>query len=234
MIDVYTIKMNPALDGAHFEKLMEFLSEEKQQQIYRFRRKEDAQRAIASEALIRHIIIGMLPIRNKDIVLMKNEYGKPYLRDYPNLQFNVSHSGEWVVCAVNHLQVGIDVEHIQPIDMKIAKRFFSNEEYCDLMDKDPAEQLVYFYDLWTLKESYIKALGKGLSIPLDSFSLKIEDNRISLKTVCWPMDCFFTQYDIDQRYKMSVCGREDSFCSKVVEKRPGEILDDLIINSSTF
>lgn len=227
MIDVFGVHISHQEDEIYFEKLIAFLSTDRQHQIHRFRRKEDARRAILSEAMIRLIIISRLDIRNQDIVLVKNEYGKPFLKDYPDFQFNVSHSGEWVVCAVHHLPVGIDVEQIQPMDMKIAQRFFSDQEYCDLMERNQAEQLLYFFDLWTLKESYIKALGKGLSIPLDSFSLQIAHGDISLKTDTLSMNWFFKQYDIDPGYKMSVCGSENDFCPTVAKKRICEIYNGL-------
>ena len=66
--------------------------------------------------------------------------------------------------------IGVDIEKIQLIDLKVAQRFFSEKEYEDLIAKTSSERIAYFYDLWTLKESLTKTLGIGLTIPLNSFS----------------------------------------------------------------
>lgn len=70
-------------------------------------------------------------------------------------------------------------EKIIPIDLRIGKRFFINKEYEYIMNKNLISRLEYFYEIWTLKESYIKAVGMGLSISLNSFNICINDNAIS-------------------------------------------------------
>lgn len=82
---------------------------------------------------------------------------------------------------MDNLPVGIDVEQIKPIDIKISERFFSKQEFNKLLGKSYTEREPYFYELWTLQESYIKAVEKGLSIPLDSFTIRINGGNI---TVC--------------------------------------------------
>jgi 4'-phosphopantetheinyl transferase len=77
-----------------------------------------------------------LGIKKAEIDIKKNEYGKPFLQHYSGFQFNVSHAGELLVCASDKLRVGIDVEKIKEIDcIKLAKRFFSREEYEDVRQK---------------------------------------------------------------------------------------------------
>ena len=93
--------------------------------------------------------------------------GKPYLKDYPGVQFNLSHSGGWGVCALSKTAVGVDVEMVRPLRQQVAKRFFTPVEQ-EWLSKRPAEE---FFRLWTRKESFTKALGKGLTLPLDSFSV---------------------------------------------------------------
>ncbi len=77
------------------------------------------------ELLVRTLTNKKLKIGNERIVWGKNHYGKPYLNGYPNYYFNISHSGEFVVCAISNNPVGIDIEQIKQIEYEeIAKSFF--------------------------------------------------------------------------------------------------------------
>nr|WP_143192121.1 hypothetical protein [Paenibacillus helianthi] len=78
-----------------------------------------------AEVLIRRIIYDDLNIFNKDIVFGTNEYGKPFLENVTDFHFDISHAESWVVCATSKHPVGIDIEHVKPIDFEIAKRYFS-------------------------------------------------------------------------------------------------------------
>jgi len=109
---------------------------------------------------------------------IKNAYGKPELVEHPiPLRFNLSHSGDVIICAVvlNH-DIGSDVEQIQPgMDVtELARDFFSLTEYRQLLAVSSlTERHKRFFDYWTLKESYIKARGLGLELSLDQFSFEI-------------------------------------------------------------
>lgn len=97
-----------------------------------------------------------------------NEYGKPYLKD-SGVFFSLSHSEKLALCTVSEHELGADVQQIRPYDRRLALRFFTagEREYigsCQDMDRA-------FTRVWALKESYIKAVGLGLSIPLFSFDL---------------------------------------------------------------
>nr|WP_237391871.1 4'-phosphopantetheinyl transferase superfamily protein [Paenibacillus dendrobii] len=87
------------------------------------------------------------------------------------MHFNISHSGEWVVCALDSLPVGVDVEEIKEAPFEISKRFFSREERTFLFNEAEEVRNESFYYIWTLKESYIKAIGQGLSYGLESFTV---------------------------------------------------------------
>ncbi|ETT65410.1 4'-phosphopantetheinyl transferase [Paenibacillus sp. FSL R7-277] len=105
---------------------LKFLPEEKCERLSRYIRKGDFLRSLAADLLIRVLLGKQLGLKNSDIQIESNAYGKPYLATYP-VEFNVSHSGEWVVAVVGQSPVGIDVEKIQPIEMDIAKRFFAEK-----------------------------------------------------------------------------------------------------------
>lgn len=110
-------------------------------------------------------------------------FGKPYLSGFEGFfQFNLSHSGNQVFCAVNHGpgEVGCDVEKIRDGGLKVAERYFHPDELRLLSDKSPAERTECFYRLWTLKESYLKALGTGLSQPLNEFRICFSGDSVSV------------------------------------------------------
>ncbi|WP_110930773.1 4'-phosphopantetheinyl transferase family protein [Paenibacillus bouchesdurhonensis] len=211
MTEIYGVQLEPNITSLSIWSLIKELPAERQGRIHRFMRKEDALRTLTGDILSRLLICSRLDIKNRDIQLIQNAYGKPSLREDCGLHFNNSHSGKWVVCAVDESPVGIDVEEVKEMDFGIAERFFSKQECFDLHRRQDEAKLNYFFDLWTLKESYIKAAGMGLSLPLDSFSIRVGRERIELDTRNELNRCSFKQYDIDPAYKLSVCAMHDRF-----------------------
>lgn len=227
MLEIYAVKLEEEIENDVFEGIFSCIPPEKQNRIKRFRRFEDAHRAVIAEALIRSIIISVLGFKNEDMEFKTNEYGKSYLTGADNFHYNLSHSGEYVVCAISNKPVGIDIERIKDIKYDIAERFFSKEEVQSLLLVDEKLRLERFFDLWTLKESYIKADGRGLSIPLDSFSFQINEDEICLKTQNELSGCFFKQYNIDRNYKLSVCSLVKEFPDNVILKKEKELYEIL-------
>ncbi len=217
MIDVYAIQLNfdQQFPPSLFEKLSSLVPLEKKNRLMRFYREEDRLRGLYGELLLRYAIIQRIACSNSQIQFRTNDYGKPELIGDNPVQFNLSHSGIWVVTAIDENPVGIDVEEIQPIDLDISENYFSPEEHRDLLAKE--DKFDYFFTLWALKESYIKILGKGLSHPLNAFSisflspqeiiLQVEGRRI--KDICFKM------YPIHPQYKMAVCATHDQIPAQV-------------------
>ncbi|GJL75837.1 4'-phosphopantetheinyl transferase family protein [Nitrosomonas sp.] len=97
------------------------------------------------------------------------------------LRFNISHTNDLIICAVTFTDdIGCDVEmvHRNCDFFSIAKSYFSWKEYLDLINTSKNQQRSRFFDYWTLKESYIKTCGQGLSIPLTDFSFQIGSSRL--------------------------------------------------------
>lgn len=110
------------------------------------------------------------------------ENGKPYFPDLPALQFNLSHSKTKVMCVISDTAVGCDVEQISAADVRLAKRFFSAKEYEIIADQGSEEaQKQMFCRIWTLKESFMKATGKGFSLPLDQFTVYPDGDTVHLE-----------------------------------------------------
>lgn len=160
------------LISADYRKWYAFMSREKQARVDRLRFEDDKKRTVAGEMLARKAIAEWCNISAEGIVFDRTETGKPYVKDLP-VEFNISHSGDMVVCAVDDKPVGIDVEKIRPIDLKLAKRICTDEELVYLFDHIPTEQdfayttdqelLTRFFELWTANEAYGKCIGAGMS-----------------------------------------------------------------------
>ncbi|MCT4620240.1 MAG: 4'-phosphopantetheinyl transferase superfamily protein [Marinisporobacter sp.] len=205
---IYAVHSDRQLDRNDFEQLISWVTPIEQDKIKHYRRWQDAQNSIIGKIMIRSILCRRYQMNNYTIMFKKNDYGKPYILNKEDIHFNISHSGEWIVCAIDTKPIGIDVEQIKLMDIDIAKGLFSSEEYEALMAIEEQQRLGYFYDLWTLKESYIKADGRGLSISLDTFSCVSNEGQwdiISDKRY----HCM--QYDIDTGYKLSVCAYNNQF-----------------------
>ena len=138
----------------------------------------------------------------KDMIYEKNKYGKPYFARFPDIHFSVSHSGNMAVAAFSEKEIGCDVEKLREADIKIAERFFRPEEKQYISSH--RDQNFAFLRLWTLKESFLKALGTGISRPLDSFYISIADDKAkNLKTEDGHEYSFFEQ-TLDN-YRIAVC-----------------------------
>ncbi len=155
------------------------LSEEEQQRAGRFAFDRDRRRYVVARAGLRELLAARLGVRPEAVELRYGPYGKPTLvREFcrGNLRFNLSHCGDVAVYAfARGREIGVDVEAVRvlPDGDDIAARFFSvreNETYRGLDERD---QPLGFFNCWTRKEAYIKALGEGLSHPLDSFDVSL-------------------------------------------------------------
>lgn len=160
------------LTVADYEKWFALMSKDKQVRVDRFRFADDRKRSAAGEMLTRKAIAEWCGTSAESIVFGKTETGKPYAKGLP-VEFNISHSGDMVVCAVDEKPVGIDIEKIRPIDLTVAKRICADDELNYLFEHVPTENdfrcttdrniLTRFFELWTAKEAYGKCIGVGMS-----------------------------------------------------------------------
>ncbi len=148
------------------------MSEERKSHVDRFRLPDDKKRTVAGEMLARRAIAEWCGVSAESICFERTEYGKPFAIGLP-VAFNISHSGNTVVCAVSDSPVGIDVEEIRPIDLCIAKRICTDDDLEYLFGHTPVDEdfvetsdhdlLVRFFKIWTAKEAYFKCLGTGIT-----------------------------------------------------------------------
>ena len=208
MVEIYATKILAAEDfQALKDVLLAILPESSRRKILAFYRTSDAQRSLFGELLCRRLICEKLGMHNNDLVIGYEEKGKPFIRGYP-IHFNMSHSGVWVVVAVASAPVGIDIEQMKRNRLEVARRFFTEPEYKNLMDRPEPERTDHFYTLWTLKESYLKAVGRGLTLPLNSVEVirKQEEYFIDINGTFTAMHLKIVP--LETGYKLAVCTSE--------------------------
>ncbi len=155
----------------------------KKQQRYKFAK--DRHDALVTRAFIRDLLSYYADIAPQDWRFDIGDKDKPEIVNPPlPLRFNISHTKNLIICAVTlNDDIGCDVENIGRSNdvLSIAERYFSPQEATQLFSLPTNEQCDRFFDYWTLKESYIKAWGLGLAIPLADFSFTIADKNLQQK-----------------------------------------------------
>jgi len=225
MVELYGVKL---LDETRFIEMKSLLCahlpDGSTKKAARFRFSAGVQRQIFGELMVRSILCSKYGYQNHQIHFEYSKNGKPLLNGSKNIHFNISHSGDWVVCAFSGEQVGVDVEKVRNINFNIARRFYSEEEVATLFSLPENEQTDFFFDLWTLKESYLKALGTGLTKSLSSFTVKLAESDISLYDGDKKMAVSLEKIRLDKNHKLAVCGYED----KLPDYLERLFIDDLL------
>lgn len=131
--------------------------------------------------------------------------GKPYLQDYP-LYFNLSHSGNYVVCAISTREVGVDIQEYKKADVeRLARRFFSKEEQSFLKAcAHEKEQNELFYHLWTRKEAYGKLTGEGIAAAIDKNVLPLIKGKSTVAVAEDDTQLFWQEWELDG-YAITLC-----------------------------
>ncbi len=132
----------------------------------------------ASKWLRRTKLSEILEIPPESLIFDKTEQGKPFCVSHPEIHFNLSHSGNWVVMAVSDQPIGVDIETPNPKRniMAIAEHYFLPEEVKIIRSSKDA--LDMFYKLWTLKEAYVKATGEGIVSGLSKCGFEMLDGKL--------------------------------------------------------
>lgn len=161
MPKIYAVKINSPLKPNTFHFFLRFVRTKKQERILRRKIKQNADNMLIGEILAKVAIKKTFGI---DITKQKfayTEYGKPYLSDYLNIHFNISHSGKYVVCAVSDKPVGIDIQEIGEYNFDIANRVCNEKELKQI--ENSGDKASEFTKLWTQKEAVLKMFGTGIA-----------------------------------------------------------------------
>lgn len=220
MVEIYAVPAVPQYAEFYFNNVFPLISPERKKKIQVLVQKEDALRSLAGEWLSRFAVSSKLGLQMKDIFIDCDVRGKPYMPKNRDLYFNVSHSEKWVVCALSTAQTGIDIELVQQTDISIAEDWFTKDENENLNKLDSEkEKLDYFYSVWTIKESFLKATGEGLSGNPRTIETNIRNGNISV--YCDDGKNFhFKLFDFEKKYKLCVCSMDSDFNNDIIRCVP--------------
>jgi len=160
MLKVYVADCSPLLSPQELARALPYIDPLRQEKIRRLVTAEKKAQSACAGLLLNHLF--------GDTSYESGANGKPHLTAEGGVHFNLSHSGQYVVCAVSDTDVGVDIESVSPIRAAVMRRCFHEEEQQWIGD-DASR----FTRLWTMKEAYMKLLGTGFSLPPKDISLTV-------------------------------------------------------------
>lgn len=162
-IDLWVIKTNST--RLPHEKLSTFLDQAETARLKRYANQNVARNFLCSRGCLRLLLSSYCGVAPASIKLVNLEHGKPSASDFPQLFFNVSHSGDLLLIGFSDRIVGVDIEKIrEKVDFKgIIKRFFSEKEAASWKLFGQGSPVEAFYRGWTRKEAWLKATGEGIA-----------------------------------------------------------------------
>lgn len=170
--DTIIVQVNKPIDHAVFQYLLQFSPPEKRQYILRQRVKQNADTMAVGGALARYMLWRAFHIP-PDVHIAYGEFGKLYLPDYPHAHFNISHSGEYVACAVCDAPIGIDIQKVVAYRPATADRICTPEELKQIeYSKDKGAE---FTRIWARKEARAKTTGMGIAHGFIPYSATIQE-----------------------------------------------------------
>ncbi|MFD2588179.1 4'-phosphopantetheinyl transferase family protein [Croceitalea marina] len=217
MIHIFHTTLSKSLHDSYYDSIIPTFPANIQNRLGKFRRWEDAQATMLGRQLLKYALNLVYNYQLAYDEISYTKFSKPYLLQNNEIQFNISHSGLRVLCAIGKEEIGLDIEKInEKINIVDFRNHMTNFEYQKIASSK--NHLKEFYNWWTQKEAVIKLLGQGLSIPLNSFGIKkfisyVGERKISISTL-----------DIDNEYCSSMATyntipKNEIFIHKVKAKK---------------
>lgn len=243
-IDVWLAYYHEISDTSLHAEYRRLLTEEERGKEFRFHFPDDQRRYLVTRAMVRTVLSRYLAIDPANWRFANNQYGRPAIANLSEaecgLRFNISHTRGLIALGVTQRrELGVDVENIRVRDvpLEIADRFFAQAEVEELKTVPKAGQQDRFFEYWTFKESYIKARGMGLSLPLGEFSFHYPHER-AVRIAIEPQlgdDAArwgFWQYRPTPEYLLAVCAeRREGNSPSLTLRRMVPLVSEVILQS---
>lgn len=171
MYKIYVITDVEHIDFSKLDPFVQYLPQEKRAMALRFRRSVDRKNCMLSHFILQYALYKNYGIHS--FTLSNGVNGKPYLSDYSHIHFNISHCDYGCICAIADSPIGIDMQDIRPFSWSVANHCCSEKEKQLL--RESADLAAEFTKIWTMKESYLKMTGTGITVDLctvDTTSLR--------------------------------------------------------------
>lgn len=162
------------LKSDSYDKYLGLMTEKRKAYVLSFKSQARRMLSVAAEMLVKEAISELKSIHVSDIILEKNSAGMPEIENC-NIKISISHSGNMAVCAIDDSPIGIDIEKIREINLKVAERFCNNTELDYIYGAENTEDSLFrFFEIWTAKEAEYKRNGGEIKKfkGIDTFSLK--------------------------------------------------------------
>ena len=198
MLKIYAIFDIEYIDSKKLISFLQYLPTERRTRVLHFRRSIDSKNCILSYCLLQYGLYKSYGIRNFSLSYGGN--GKPYLSNYPHIHFNISHCECGCVCTIADGPVGIDIQNVRPFLWSVANHCCSEEEKQWL--KDCANPAAEFTKIWTMKESYLKMKGTGITVDLCTIDTTKLRNKIKTFEI---NGCYISVASIDSFPEEEIC-----------------------------
>jgi 4'-phosphopantetheinyl transferase len=173
---IHVIFSRLTAEPALLNQLWASLSSDEHARAFRYQRAKDRNSFTVTRALLRALLGKCLRAAAPGLSFSYTSHGKPSVNNERGVRFNVAHSEDFMVCALGlDDELGVDIEYIQPmVDLEcVAEQCFCVAEYRQLLAVGAEKRAKAFFDCWTRKEAFVKALGEGLSYPLNRFQVTL-------------------------------------------------------------
>ncbi len=210
MIYTYYLDVRQFQDEKLFQEKRERLSPYRQQKLALLKHEKDKNRSLGAGILLDHAL-SPYGLKERRMEYEFGEWGKPAFKYYPEIHFSLSHSGDYAICSIGDKPVGNDIEGIRQGHLKVADRFFTGEErewmYQGKNEEEITERM---FRIWTMKESFLKVTGRGMSLSLRDFAVCMDEEKQKIH-VRHRVDAKYyhmKEYRDIEGYGVSVCCQE--------------------------
>lgn len=223
VIKTYIINTRQYEDEAAFNTASESVSPYRRQKIALLKNMKDKLRSLAA-AIALNTALKEYGLEERTMEYDVGKQGKPYFRYNPDIHFSLSHSGDYAICSIGSHETGNDIELIKSGRERVAQRFFATEELDWIYEtQDPRERDNRIFRIWTMKESFLKVTGRGMSLPLKDFAIIISDDgdngirqNINDITYCIKEYTMPEALAKSGEYKIAVCSEAGTFAPELV------------------
>lgn len=219
MIHTYYADIRCLENETLFRGKVKQLSPYRQQKIAILRNDRDRNRSLGAGLLLDHGL-AVYGLQERSVEYDIGQWGKPALKYHPEICFSLSHSGDYAICTIGDRPVGNDIEHVREGRLKVANRFFAEEELAWLYEAETEEERTgRMFRLWTMKESFLKVIGRGMSLSLKDFVIRMDEESGRARV----------RHSFDAKYYyMREYGEIDGYCTAVCAQESGDMAYSMI------